>query len=59
MRGALSLPLVKGPLRPGVVEPFRIPSMNQVELFNLLTVYKQITDVILNCEGYNAMLEPI
>ena len=38
-----------GPLWSGVVIPLRGPSMNQIELFNHLNVYKQMTDVKLNC----------
>ena len=34
-----------GPLWPRVIAPDRILSMGQIELFDHLTVYKQMTDV--------------
>ena len=56
-----SLPLLPGPLWPGVVVPDRVLSMGQIEpfgkkrlellevkLFDHLTVCKQMTDVLLN-----------
>ena len=42
-----SLPLLSGPLWPGVLEPARVPSMDQIELFNYLNVCKQMTDELL------------
>ena len=36
------------PLSHGVVVPVSIPTMGQVELFNHLTMCKQMTDVKLN-----------
>ena len=36
MLNTVSLPLLSGPLWPGVVVPDRVPSMDQTELFNLL-----------------------
>ena len=44
-----SLALLPGPLWLRVVVPVRVPSMDQIELFNHLTVWKQMTDVKLNC----------
>ena len=51
MWGTLSLPLLPGPLGPGVVVPARVLSMGQIELFNhllYLKPFKQMTDVKLN-----------
>ena len=45
----LSLPLLLGPLYPRVVVPVKVPSMGQVELFNHLTVSKQMTDIKMDC----------
>ena len=42
-----SLPLLPGPLRPEVVVPVSVLSMHQLELFNNLTMSKQIIDVKL------------
>ena len=44
-----SLPLLLGPLWSRVVAPDKVPSMGQIELFDHLTVYKQMTDVKWNC----------
>ena len=44
-----SLPLLPGPLCPGVGVNDRILSIDQIELFNFLLVCKQMTDVRLNC----------
>ena len=44
-----SLPLLPGRLRPIVEVPVRVPSMSQIELFNDLTVCKQMTEVHLSC----------
>ena len=41
MRSTPSLPLLPGPLWPGVVAPDRVLSMSQIEQ----TAYKQMTDV--------------
>ena len=49
MWSTLSLPLLPGLLWPRVIVPVRVPSMGQIELFNHLTVSKQMTDVKLNC----------
>ena len=54
-----SLPLLPGLLWPRVVAPVRVLSMHQIELFNHLTVCKQMTDVKLNCLCYIAVLETI
>ena len=35
MRGNSSLPLLPGSLWPGVVEPEKLPSMDQIELFDI------------------------
>ena len=32
-----------------MVVTVRVPSMGQIELFNHLTVYKQMTNIKLNC----------
>ena len=52
-----SLSLLPGLLWAGVVVPVRVPC--QKELFDHLTVCKQMTDVKLNCEYYMAILSPI
>ena len=54
-----SLPLLPGPLWPGVVVPYRVLSMGHIELFNHLTVCKQMTDIELNFWYYVAILETI
>ena len=38
-----SMTSLPGPLWPGVVAPDRVLSMGQIELFDHLTVYKQMT----------------
>ena len=38
-----SLPLLPGPLWPGVVETDRVLSMGQIELFDIHTVCRQMT----------------
>ena len=48
MRRTHLLLLLAGPLWLGVVAPDRILSIGQIELFDHLTLYKQITDVQLN-----------
>ena len=35
IRSTPSLPLLSGPLWPGVVMPDRVPSMGQIELFDI------------------------
>ena len=40
---APSLPLIPGPLWPGMIQPVRVPYIGQIEQFNHLTVCKQIT----------------
>ena len=45
----LSLLLHLRSLRPGVVVPVKVPPTGQIELFDHLTAYKQITDIKLNC----------
>ena len=42
------LPLLPSPLWPGVVAPDSVLSMGQIELFDIQTVYKQMTDVKSN-----------
>ena len=37
-----SLPLLPGPLWPGVVSPDRVLSMDQIELFDIQTMGKQM-----------------
>ena len=44
-----SLPLLPSPLWSGVVAPDRVLSMCQKELFDIQTVYKQMTYAELNC----------
>ena len=44
MRSTPSLPLFPDQLWPGVVVLVRVPSIGQIELFNHITVGKQITD---------------
>ena len=46
MWSTLSLP---GSLWLGVILPVRVSSIGQIELFTNLTVWKQMTDVKLNC----------
>ena len=43
-----SLPLLPGPLWSGVAVPARVLSLDQIKLFNHLTVCKLMTDVKLN-----------
>ena len=43
-----SMPLFPGPLGTGVVVHTRVPSMGQIELFNHLTVRKQMAEFKLN-----------
>ena len=43
-----SLPLLPGPLLSGVEVLVSIPSIGQIELFNHLTMCKQMTDVKLS-----------
>ena len=38
-------PLLSGPLGLAVVQPVRVPSMGQIELFDHLTACKQIINV--------------
>ena len=49
-----SLPLFQDPLWPRGVEPDRIKSMGQIELFNPLNVCKQMTDIELLMLNSNA-----
>ena len=49
-----SVPLLTGP---EVVVPDRVQSMGQEELLNHLTVYKQMTDIKLNCYCYITILK--
>ena len=44
-----SLLLLPGSIRPKMVLLVRVPSIGQIELFNHLTVCKQMTDGKLNC----------
>ena len=44
-----SLPLLPGPLGTGMVVPDRVLFMGQIQLFNHLTVYKQMSNVKLKC----------
>ena len=44
------LPLLPGPLWPGLVAPHRVLSMGQKELFDIKTVCKQMTYAKLNCK---------
>ena len=52
-----SLPLFSGSLGLGVEGSAGVQSIGQIELFNLLTVSKQMTDTKLNCQGYIAILK--
>ena len=45
MLSTSSLPLLPGPLWAGVVALDRVLSMGQIELFDHLTVCKQMTDI--------------
>ena len=54
-----SMPLLLGPHWPGVVVPFRVSSVSQTELFNHLTVGKQMAAVKLNCWCYIAIHETL
>ena len=45
MRNIPSLPLLPGPLRPGVVTSDRVLSMDQIELFDILN-YVQTNDML-------------
>ena len=42
-----SLPLLPDPFLAGVVVLIKVPTMGEIELFNHLTVSKQITDIKL------------
>ena len=56
MYSTSSLLLLSDPLWPKVVAPFRIFSMGQIELFNHLTVCKQMTDnelLVLHSNTWN------
>ena len=44
-----SLPLLPSPLEPGLIEPDESPSTGQIEVFDILTVQKQMVYVKLNC----------
>ena len=44
-----SLSLLSGPLWSGVDEPDRVLSMSHIELFDIWTVCKQLTNAKLNC----------
>ena len=39
MRSTSSLPLLPGPLEPGVIAPDRVISMGQIERLDIKTVY--------------------
>ena len=45
MQSISLLPSLSVPAGPGVVEPDSVISMGQIELFDHLTVYKQMADV--------------
>ena len=45
MQSTPSLPLPQGLLWPEVVAPDRVQSMGQIQLFDPLTVYKQMIDI--------------
>ena len=47
------------PLLSVLLAPVGISSMGQIELYNHLTVCKQMTDVKLNCQCHIAILETI
>ena len=59
MESTPSLPLFQGPLWLGVAVFDMFPSMGQIELFEHLTVGKQMTDVKLNSLCYRAILGKI
>ena len=42
-----------------MVVPVRVPFMGQTELFDFVTVYKEMTNAKLNCLCYIAILETI
>ena len=44
-----SLPSLPGPLWPGVTAPYRVLFMAQIELFDIYTEYKQMSNAKLNC----------
>ena len=54
-----SLLLLPGPLRLWVLITVRAPYMGLIELFNHLRMYKEMTDVELNCSCYVAIIEAI
>ena len=54
MQSTPSLPLLPGPLWPGVVAPDRVLSMRQKERFDISTLYKQTTYAKLNCLKKNS-----
>ena len=49
MQRTPSLPLLPGPVWSGVVAPDWVLSMGQIERFDILTLYKQMTYAKLNC----------
>ena len=49
MRRIPLLPLLPGPLWPGIGSPDRVLSIGQIELFDILTECKQRTYAKLNC----------
>ena len=49
MRSTSSLRLLPGPLKPEVVAPDKVLSMDQIELFDIEIEYKQMTYAKLDC----------
>ena len=49
IRSTSSLPSLPGPLWAGVVAPDGVISIGQIELFDILTEYKEMTYAKLNC----------
>ena len=57
IRSSPSFSFLPSPLLSGVVVPDKVISMDQKEIFDHLTVFKQMTCVKLNCLSYIARLE--
>ena len=56
VQSAPSLPSLPGPLWLAVVVPERVLFMGQIELFDIKTIFKQMTYAKLNCLKYNYLI---
>ena len=55
MRSTPLLPLLPGPLWPGVVAPDRVLSIGQIECFDISILYKQTAYAKLTCLKKNCL----